>query len=133
MGQPLRVKATNLIELIGSTPLRLAGETEIFGGDLQVGIFTDSDNAALGAAHGSISSLRLLNGAAIDVSALTTGSSGNLTVKASKNIDLIGQTGTFRSGLYAGTVGMGRGGSLVVETPHLFIDLWTCFSRVGSA
>lgn len=122
-GQPLRVKATNLIELIGSTPLRLAGETEIFGGDLQVGIFTDSYSAArAGDALIEAQTLRLLNGAAIDVSALTTGSSGNLTVKASKNIDLVGQTGTFRSGLYAGTVGMGRGGSLVVETPHLFID-----------
>jgi len=122
-GKPLTVQASDSITLRGGTPLRQSTETEIFQGDLQSGIFTSSyRNARAGNALIETGTLNVLDGAAIDVSALTTGTSGNLVVRASREINVVGQTGTFRSGLYAGTIDRGAGGTLLVETPKLLID-----------
>jgi filamentous hemagglutinin family protein len=71
--------------------------------------------------------LRVSNGADISVTAFGTGKSGELNVRASDLVELIGasaipNTAIFsRSGLFAATEGTEDGGSITVNTPRLVI------------
>ncbi|MBD2606953.1 filamentous hemagglutinin N-terminal domain-containing protein [Scytonema hofmannii FACHB-248] len=71
--------------------------------------------------------LRVSDGADISVTAFGTGSSGELNVRASDLVELIGasaipNTAIFsRSGLFAATEGTEDGGSITVNTPRLVI------------
>ncbi|BAZ10995.1 filamentous hemagglutinin family outer membrane protein [Calothrix sp. NIES-4071] len=72
--------------------------------------------------------LRVSDGADVSVTAFRTGRSGELNVRASESIELIGagtipNTGNFsRSGLFAATEGTQDGGLLTVETGRLLVQ-----------
>jgi filamentous hemagglutinin family protein len=71
--------------------------------------------------------LRVSDGADVSVTAFGTGSSGELKVRASDSVELIGASAIpnspifSRSGLFAATEGTKDGGSITVNTPRLVI------------
>nr|WP_199312724.1 filamentous hemagglutinin N-terminal domain-containing protein [Microcoleus sp. FACHB-672] len=115
-GGNLTVKATDTVELIGTS----------VNGSSSSGLFA---TAATGAtAEGGnltieIARLRVVDGAVVSTATFGPGKAGNLTVKASDTVEVIGRSadGSSSSALLAtaATGATGEGGNLTIETPRL--------------
>ncbi|OUL34023.1 hypothetical protein BV375_05445 [Nostoc sp. 106C] len=116
-GGNLSVKASNLVELIGGTP----------DGQILSGIYNAVDLGATGAGGNfSLETKQLVvrDGAAIDASTYGAGSAGNLTLKASDLVELIGATADGIPSALLTSVeprATGAGGNLSLETSKLIV------------
>ncbi|MCW5317374.1 filamentous hemagglutinin N-terminal domain-containing protein [Nostoc sp. KVJ3] len=129
----LTINASDSVELIGGTSIPVLRD----GTDLiSSGLFSATyGNQNAGNITINTGKLRIEGGARISTSSegiyrfilnqLTpaTGNAGNLTVNASKSVELIGTSpnGSRLSGLFSGTQGPGDGGNLTLTTGQLII------------
>ncbi|MGQ4650384.1 two-partner secretion domain-containing protein [Lyngbya aestuarii] len=115
-GGTLKVKASESVELIGSSPEGVVS-----------GLFAVVQQGSGTAGDITIETGELIaqDGAQVTASNLGQGQGkrGNLTVKASELIELNGTTpdGELRSGLLVGTSGIGAAGDLTIETGRLIV------------
>ncbi|MBD1937777.1 filamentous hemagglutinin N-terminal domain-containing protein [Microcoleus sp. FACHB-68] len=117
-GGNLTVKASDTVELIGtSTDGQYA--SGLFA-SVQRGATGEGGNLAIETAR-----LRIINGAQVGTNTYGSGKAGNLTVKASDTVELIGTTadGQLSSALGAAAEpgATGEGGNLTIETARLRI------------
>lgn len=107
----LMVRAKN-IEAIGGTP---GGSSGLFAVSRATGnggnLLIESDR------------LRLIDGGQIATATGGSGNAGNLTVRASESVELIGKAEGGRSGLFSSAInGTGDGGDLTVSTGRLIVQ-----------
>ncbi|MFB2898414.1 filamentous hemagglutinin N-terminal domain-containing protein [Aerosakkonemataceae cyanobacterium BLCC-F50] len=110
------VKATDTVELIGTSSNGLAASA--LGTTVEPDATGDGGNLTIETAR-----LRVLNGGQITVSTSSSGKAGNLTVKATDTVELVGTAaiGFAVSGLFADVQpgGTGDGGNLTIETARM--------------
>ena len=125
-GGSLRVNATELVELRGTSPdgSRSSGLVTQTNGKGAAGDLT------IGTRH-----LRVQDGAAISASTIVEGAGGNLRVDAAELVELIGTSpiGRRRSGLFAQTEGKGAAGNLTIGTQLLRVQNGAMVSTSASS
>jgi filamentous hemagglutinin family protein len=117
-GGTLLVRASDSLELSGTSA----------DGEFPSGLFSTVDPMATGAGGNvTLDTARLIvgNGAQVQVSTEGIGAAGNLAVRASDSVELIGSAanGTYRSGLFARVEekATGTGGNLTIDTRKLIV------------
>ena len=114
----LTIKATDSVELIGTSA----------DGKASSGLFASTQPKATGIAGDLIietARLTIRDGAQVSASTFGQGNAGNLTIKATDSVELIGTSadGKASSGLFASANqgSIGDGGNLIVETGRLTV------------
>ncbi|MBD1920273.1 filamentous hemagglutinin N-terminal domain-containing protein [Microcoleus sp. FACHB-831] len=116
----LNVNAAESVQLTGSNPVSIPPNTRLLTG------FYSSTLATGNAGNLQVVTGRLevLEGAAIAANTFGKGQGGDVSVKASESVELIGSSpdGQALSALSNGTSGAGKGGNLTVETNRLLLQ-----------
>ncbi|MUG96797.1 filamentous hemagglutinin N-terminal domain-containing protein [Scytonema sp. UIC 10036] len=114
-GSGLSINASESLQIIGKS---IDG---LFLSGLRVGVEQTATGQA-GDIRINTPLLLLKDGAQITVGVFGPGKGGNLIVNASKEIQLIGQSGDGRpSGLFSETLGTGNAGDITITTPVLWV------------
>ncbi|KYC42858.1 hypothetical protein WA1_12090 [Scytonema hofmannii PCC 7110] len=113
-GGNLTVNTSKQVQLVGTSS----------NGESSSGLFTRSEQIATGAA-GSLTIttpvLLVQDGAKVNAGTSGFGNGGNLTVNASKKVQLIGTSTDGPSAIATGTLSTGNAGDLTINTPVLLI------------
>ncbi|BAZ22257.1 filamentous hemagglutinin family outer membrane protein [Kalymmatonema gypsitolerans NIES-4073] len=110
----LSVNASESVQLIG----------ESADGQVSSGLFAGTGGRGKsGDLAITTKQLFVRDGAQVQTSTFSSGDGGNLSVNASESVQLIGRGGIsqFPSGLFAGSEGRGKSGSLTITTPVLLV------------
>ncbi|MGK7898629.1 MAG: filamentous hemagglutinin N-terminal domain-containing protein [Xenococcus sp. (in: cyanobacteria)] len=109
------------LTIIASELVEVSGISSVVTNFPRSGLNTEANGEA-NAGNLSIETGNLIvrDGAFISTSTFGEGSGGDLTVKASESVELIGVDGQFTTGLFAETdIGEGRAGNLTIDTGKL--------------
>ncbi|MGG6264531.1 filamentous hemagglutinin N-terminal domain-containing protein [Leptolyngbya sp. AN03gr2] len=115
-GGNLTMKATESVQVIGESADGQIGS----GFFALIRSFSDGDSGNISIETGT---LIVRDGAQISTANFGEGAGGNLTVKATELIQLIGEspTGPFPSGLFTQTQDRGSAGNLIIETENFIV------------
>ncbi len=121
-GGNLNINASESVQLSGVAPnVRLTSDSS---SGVASGLYSETQGTG-DAGNTTINTQELLlqDGAQVNVGSRNSGKGGNLTVNASKNVQLSGATKNdlFPSILSSRTTGLGNGGNITVNTPTLSV------------
>jgi filamentous hemagglutinin family protein len=119
-GGNLQINALESVEVIGAV-------NDLF----PTGIFTQSDGSGEAGDLTIITERLLVNEAQVSASTRTEGKGGNLQIKESESVELIGKSADsrFPSGLFTSSRGSGAAGDLTIDTERLLVNGAAVFAQ----